>query len=101
MSEIVLKENERSVVKSTKAKNTLADGMGMFGILKDMGLIGLVIYTIWADGTKNTNDITTLKEADAALSQRVTVIETNYTHINDQLERLEELQSIILKEVKK
>lgn len=102
MSEALLHENERTALKSTKPrKTTMPEGMGMFSVLKDMGLLGLIIYTIWADGTKNTNDINTLQAADISINQRLTIVETNYSHINSQLQRLEEQTGEILLEIKK
>lgn len=80
--------------QATTANRTTKQGKSMKEVLpniKDLGLIGMVIYTLWIDNSTNKTDIQSLRQADAATNTRIEVLQVNYDHIDKQLDRIESL----------
>lgn len=85
---------------SKSIKSTTTPKMkDVLGNLKDVGLIGSIIYILWFDNDKNKADIAALKEANAAMMSRIEIQQINYDHLNKQMDNVDEKIDVLIEKL--
>lgn len=92
-------QKQTNASRAKKTTTTVPKMKDVLGNLKDVGLIGSIIYILWFDNDKNKADIAALKEANAAIMSRIEIQQINYDHLNEQLDNVDNKIETILDKV--